>query len=458
MGNIADDWFGLESGSSAQQPAAPDPAATAAAQYKYNRQAAFDQAYLNALDQYGPYGSTVYARRPDGTPYAQAVTLSPQVQAMLDAQFGAGTKLNQAAMAQLGYLPQDRFQLPTSPNARDIAARDFGADALDYSSFADPMAGNLFNASRVDLAGTPSTQDIASTFYEQGKARIQPDLEAARKAKSLELSRRGIPVGSEIYRDEMNRLDRNEGNTLSDISRQAELAAGQEQSRQFGQNLSTAQYGGQEQGRLQQSDLQNRGFLGQQQNQQFNRLAQALGYGSGQYQTNLSNMLLERNQPFAEYAALAGVTPSFQTPTFQGTVPSNIAPPDYTGVVNNNYNAQMQAYASQQAANAQGNSSMWGAIGSVGAALLSDEDTKEGRKPADGEMVLASFRKMPVDDYRYKDEARAAFDLPERRTGTMAQDWAEHFGGDGHMIDMGDAIGKLMAAVKALDERTNKRA
>lgn len=444
-----------------QQPAAPDPNAVAAAQYKYNSQAARDAAFLNALDQYGPYGSTVYARRPDGTPYAQAVTLSPEVQAMLDAQFGAGTKLNEAAMAQLGYLPQDRFQLPSSPNARDIAARDFGAGALDYSSFADPLAGDLYNASRVDLAGTPSTQDIANTFYEQGKSRVQPDLAEARKAKDIELARRGIPVGSEIYRDEMDRLDRNEGNTLSDISRQAELAAGQEQSRQFGQNLSTAQYGGQEQGRLQSADLQNRSFLGTQQNQQFNRLAQALGYGSGQYQTDLSNQLLERNQPFAEYAALSGVTPQFQTPNFQGTVPTSVAPPDYTGVVNNNYAQQMAAWQ-QQAANAQsGSNSMWGAIGSVGSALigLSDEDMKEGRKPADGEMILASFREMPVDEWSYDKGARMDYGAPGGRiVGPMAQDWSEEFGGDGKTIPMIDAVGRLMAAVKSLDERTAKRA
>ena len=68
-----------------------------------------------------------------------------------------------------------------------------------------------------------------------------------------------------------------------------------------------------------------------------------------------------------------------------------------------------------------------------------------------------AFRGMPVDDYRYRKEAQDEFNLPEHRTGTMAQDWAEEFGGDGHTIDMGDAIGKLMAAVKALDKRTAQR-
>ncbi len=445
-------------------PAAPDPWDTAEAQYTFNRNAAQDSAYLNSIDQYGPYGSTVFARRPDGTPYAQAVTLAPEVQAMLDSQFGAGTALNQAAARQLSFLPQDRFQLPQSPDARERATAAFGAKTLDSSRFADPLAGDMVQATGVDLAATPSTQDIASTFYDQAKSRFQPDLDARRKAKDIELARRGIPIGSEIYRDEMARLDQGENNLYSDAARQAELAAGEEQSRQFGQNLSTAQYGGSEQGRLQSADLANRGFKGQAQNQQFNQLMSALGYGSGEYQQNLSNVLLERQQPLAEYGALTGASPQFQSPAFMNTAALNVQAPDYTGVVNNNFAQQSANYRQQSANAASGSSGMWGALGSigagvasnpaVGAAIFSDEDMKEDRTPADGEAVLAAFRDMPVDDYRYLDGAQEEFGLPEHRTGTMAQDYAEHFGGDGKMIDLGDAVGKLMAAMKSLDKRT----
>lgn len=447
------------------QPAAPDPYAVAGAQYQYNSQAARDSAFLNSIDQYGPYGSTTFARRADGTPYAQAVTLAPEVQAMLDSQFGAGTALNKAAAKQLSFLPQDKFKLPQSPDARQNATDAFGEKVLDSDRFADPLAGNLYNASEVGLQQAPSTQDIAQTFYDQGKSRIQGDLESNRKAKSLELAQRGIPVGSEIYRDEMNRLDSTESNAYSDISRQAELAAGQEQSRQFGQNLSTAQYGGQEQGRMQSADLSNRSFLGQTQNQQYNQLLSALGYGSNKYQTDLGNTLLERQQPLSEYAALTGASPNFQAPSFMNTAALNVQAPDYTGVVNQNsanatsmYNTNAQIAANQAAQAASKSSGMMGMLGQIGGAaagaIFSDEEMKEDRAEADGEGVLAMFREMPVDDYRYKDEAQEAYGLPEHRTGTMAQDYSENFGGDGKTIDLGDAVGKLMAAMKALDKRT----
>ena len=434
-------------------PKPPDPIATAQAQATYNTEAAKDAATLNAINQYGPFGSTTYDFRTEGefagTPGSQTVTLSPQVQDWLNSQFGASTSLQNAAQTQLGYLPQDRFQLPTSPGARDIAVQSFGEGALDYSNFADPLADPLYQSQRQNLADTPSTQDIAATFYDQAKSRFQPDLDDARKQKEIELARRGIPIGSEIYNDEMNRLDRNQNNLYSDAARQAELAAGQEQSRQFGQNLSTAQYGAGEDARLAGADLSNRQFLGTQQNQQFNQLQAALGFGSNQYQTDLSNQLLERNQPYAEAAALLGTTPNFQTPSFMSTGQQSIAAPDYQGQVNTNY--------AQQVAQNQG---IWSALGGIGAGLagntkiFSDEDLKEDRMPADGEAILMSFRDMPVDEFRYRDEAQEMYGLPEHRTGTMAQDWQMHFGGDGETIDIGDALGKLMAAMKALDRRT----
>ena len=91
----------------------------------------------------------------------------------------------------------------------------------------------------------------------------------------------------------------------------------------------------------------------------------------------------------------------------------------------------------------------------------SDERMKEDRTPADGEQILSAFEKLPVDDYKYKEEFQDKLALPEERTGPMAQDVAQLFGpeaSDGSRIDMADVMGKIMAAIKALDERTKKMA
>lgn len=437
------------------KPKAPDPYATAAAQYTFNSQAAKDAAKLNAVDQYSPYGSTTFQRNPDGTPKSQTVNLSPEVQGWLNSQFGASTGLNNAAQAQIANLPTDRFQLPNSPDAKGYATAAFGDKTLDPSR--RPDIANLFayNPSAVSLAAGTPTDQIAKTSYEQQKAQFEPDLQAAQKQKSVELAQRGIPVGSEIYNDEMSRMDRTASNAYAGASRQATLDAGAEASRQFQENLGRGQFASGEDARMYGSNLSDRQFQTQVGNQLFNELNAANTYGSNAYQTNLGNELLERNQPYAEAAALLGTAPNFQTPSFMSTAAQSVAPPDYTGVVNNNYKTASAAAAGE-------NSGIWNAIGSIGAvgakaAFASDENLKTDRKPASGNNILMAFRDMPVDDYRYRKEAQDEFNLPEHRTGTMAQDWAEEFGGDGHTIDMGDAIGKLMAAVKALDKRTAQR-
>lgn len=381
-------------------PKPPDPVATAQAQYQYNSQAAKDAAALNAVDQYGPFGSTTYQRNPDGTPASQTVNLSPQVQDWLNSQFGASTALQNATQTQLGFLPTDQFKLPTDKTANDYSTSAFGASILNPEGF--------------------DTSNIAQTSYDQGKSLIQPDIDAARKQMEIQLAQRGIHPGDEIWNDEMTRLDTNANNAYAGLSRQAQLDA---------TNQQTARV---------------------------NNATTALNYGNNAYQTNVSNELLERNQPFSEAAALMGTTPQFQTPSFQQTSAQGIAAPDYSGLVQSNY--------AQQLAQNQG---IWNTVGQIGGAVAgpaakaiagssiwSDENLKEDRSPADGDAILAMFRDMPVDDYRYKDEARDAFSLPEHRTGAMAQDWAEKFGGDGHTIDVGDAIGKLMAAMKSLDRRT----
>jgi hypothetical protein len=348
-------------------PKPPDPVATAQAQAQYNTQAARDAAALNAVDQYGPFGSTTYQRGEGGVPTSQTVNLSPQVQDWLNSQFGASTALQNAAQTQLGFLPTDQFKLPTDVSANQYSTQAYGSDLLNPANFSN-------------------VGDIAKTSYDQAKSLIQPDIDAARKAKGIELAQRGIPVGSEIYNDEMNRLDTNANNAYDAAARQANLDATNTQT------------------------------------QRVNNATTALNFGNNQYQTNLSNQLLERNQPFSEAAALLGTNPQFQTPSFQQTTAQGIAAPNYAGQVNTNY--------AQQTAQ---NQNLWNTIGSLGGSalsLFSDEDN------------------------RYKDEARTALDLPERRTGPMAQDWAQNFGGDGHTIDMGDALGKLMAAMKALDKRT----
>jgi hypothetical protein len=101
--------------SSPSQPAAPDPAATAAAQATVNRETAITQGQLNQINQYTPYGNLEYTQRgttEQGTPqYSATQTLAPDQQRMLDLTNQAGIQYGETANTQLGQV-SDRLSSP----------------------------------------------------------------------------------------------------------------------------------------------------------------------------------------------------------------------------------------------------------------------------------------------------------------------------------------------------------
>lgn len=112
-----------------------------------------------------------------------------------------------------------------------------------------------------------------------------------------------------------------------------------------------------------------------------------------------------------------------------------------------------------QAANAEAdNSGLFGAIGSIGGALIraSDENLKEEIKELDPSQTLESLRKTPVSKWKYKEGAVNDDDGGEH-IGPMAQDVQKNMGNKaapgGKVIDLVTMNGKTMLAVKALDKQ-----
>lgn len=73
----------------------------------------------------------------------------------------------------------------------------------------------------------------------------------------------------------------------------------------------------------------------------------------------------QRNQPLNEISALLSNS-QVQQPNFVGTPQTNVAPIDYTGLVNNNYQGQMAQYQSDQ----QKQGALYGALGSMAGTAL----------------------------------------------------------------------------------------
>ena len=83
--------------------------------------------------------------------------------------------------------------------------------------------------------------------------------------------------------------------------------------------------------------------------------------------------------------------------------------------------------------------------------VVSDRNRKENFLTVDGEDLLARLRSVPVTTWNYIAEGRQV-----RHMGPMAQDWHAAFGfnADPLTINQGDFDGVNLAAVKALDART----
>lgn len=192
-------------------PAAPDPAATAAAQGAINKETAVAQANLNRIDQYAPQGTLTYEQigtNADNTPrYKQTTTYSPEQQKLYELSTQASTQMGQTANDQLARLQTSLAQ----PISYD------GAPAL---------------ASGMDEA----TRNAAEQAY---MARINPQLDRDRQALESRLASQGISLNSDAYNKAMDAANRQANDARSQGVLQA-INLGQSTAAQ--QNAARQQY------------------------------------------------------------------------------------------------------------------------------------------------------------------------------------------------------------------------
>lgn len=87
-------------------------------------------------------------------------------------------------------------------------------------------------------------------------------------------------------------------------------------------------------------------------------------------------------------------------------------------------------------------------IASIPGIWNSSRDIKDTMGPVDASALLDAVRKLPVERWKYKEFLQDG----ETHVGTYAEDWKRVTGlGDGRTINIIDAIGVLLAAVKELD-------
>lgn len=266
-----------------------------------------------------------------------------------------------------------------------------------------PYQATSFNASNYNTPG-------ANQAFQGEMALLQPQIDRQNTQFASQMANQGIPVGSEAYNSANQQLQANQNSALTS-------AAGQAQQTGFNQGL------------------------------------QGANFNSGQNQAAFTNQVTGNQVPYSNIAtllsaanpqSLLNMAPSANVPS------SSIQPTNVSGDV-------YQSASMQNQINQQNMSNIMGAGMGLGTlALLSDENAKENRTPASGEASLMKISMLPIDHYRYKDEAQAAYGVPEHRTGPMAQDVKRLFpdSSDGHVVDLAGLAGHMMSALKGLEART----
>ncbi|GLQ53753.1 tail fiber domain-containing protein [Devosia nitrariae] len=405
-------------------PKPPDPWKTAQAQSQWNSTTAQTQQALNMVDQVTPTGSLNYSQNgtqtiigADGKPielprYTATTTLSPEQQAIFSQTQQAQGNLAGLAAEQSAAMREYLKGGVDTSNLPELA-KSSGVDA----DFARDIGGNYTAA----LGPGFATSYAGADDFSNDRARVEEALwqrgasDRASQEETLRtrLLNSGVREGSAAWNAEMERL----GRQTTDARLATTLAGGQEQSRLVDLARNAAIFGNEAE--LARAGFGNQASLGA---AQFAQNAQQAGNAAALTDAQFANSargqglqeaMALRNQPINELSALmSGAQVSM--PQFQSTPQTGVAGVDYTGLVNQKYQADLANSQAMMGGLFGLGGSLLGAAGQAGGLgmLFSDERLKE-----DVERVGETDEGVPVYTYRYKGTPGGIFHM-----GVMADE------------------------------------
>jgi chemotaxis protein histidine kinase CheA len=238
---------------------APDPYATAAAQTQSNKETANYNAALNRIDQYTPFGSSVYTvagTGADGVPqYRQDVTLTPLAQQQLDNQLK-----QDAALSNLGFNLGDQasdalkggIDLSGLPALRGGATPgQLQTSIADVPGLTTAIAPSGQIQTGLDFSGAPRLYGASdlnaanlrtqAAQYAQAASRLDPQWTNAQHDLDAKLANQGVVQGSEAWQRDQDELGRQRNDAYNQAVYSAIGAGNQEQQNLFGNSLAARQ-------------------------------------------------------------------------------------------------------------------------------------------------------------------------------------------------------------------------
>ncbi|WP_273280949.1 tail fiber domain-containing protein [Pseudooceanicola atlanticus] len=327
-------------------PEAPNPRETAAAEAQYNR-----------LDTYSPSGGGVRHGYTNPTTNEFTPGIAPE---------GA-----QSAVQSIETDTQRQIREQLEPAAVDFTGQ-----------FVEDNVTNMPGPARVE-----DRSDVAEDLFNRNFSLMAPGIDRANSRLITNLQARGLPIGGEAWNDAYGEQVAQTQDTISRLAQDSNVAAGQEQSRQFG--LDSA----------------------------------------------------ERSNAMSELMAVMGG--NYQPPS---NIPSgNASSVPYSSLVGDKYRADMASYNQQQ----QQRMSMASTLGGLGAALIkSDVKSKMNVQDLEPNWAAQVATFLPMYSWRYL-PGQAPDGNYSEHIGPMAQDFHRMTGlGQPDKIHVIDYLGLLAAALQ----------
>lgn len=303
-------------------PKAPDPYATAAAQNGVNQQALMSAAQLNQINQNSPFGSLTYSGQIGSPDRTQTVSLTPELQRLLEGQTNLSQGLTDLANTRLGGAPTEAFSLDGAPDIRRAQGVNFATSfdnggTLQSNVNADPITKSFDPGGTVqrgvNLSGVPQLrtdfenlgQEATDAAYRRNTRYMDPQFQQQEQDIRSRLAAQGITAGSDAYNREIQNFE-NSRQQAYDAARDSAVGQGFDLENQlFGQSLAGRQQGVGEQ--FQSGNFSNNALAQQfgmnQGLAQFQNQAQAQGFDQNLARAGLNNDAVMQN--FARNQALA---------------------------------------------------------------------------------------------------------------------------------------------------------
>lgn len=362
-------------GGKGSPPPAPDYVGAAQLQGELSREALTAQNYANRPTQTTPFGSTTWGTRTvrdpatgqDVTAWEQTTSLTPELQAALNAQVGSQMERSQLARDFMGRVQQDYstpFDWQNLPQMAQLTgASQLGTRLSDYTPGLQTGLGAGAPALPQFSEGYRDT--VARTLME----RMQPVHERQQQQLETQLANQGFTVGSEGYKRAMDELQQRQAgeryNALDTAGAEAQrlftMGMGSRQ-----QAMAETQFANQALGQASALDLQRMQAINQALASQQGLNQQYADYQNRLRQQAIAEQMQRRGMSLNELNALLSGQ-QVQMPQMPSFVASGRAEtPNILQATGMGYDAALGAYNAQQAAG----SNLMGGLFGLGAAAL----------------------------------------------------------------------------------------